>query len=174
MNEDPSLIDSIRARPGLYFGEKSLTAFFHFLSGYKMACWSHRVVFNLGLEIPDDFHDWVAYRTCFKQSTAGWCRMIVTTSESEEHAFDRFFELMEEHAERVAHVVAAAPAAGLFLVTYTDDPGFFCVVKNDSGQLDNSRFFPNWDWFQSFEASNHKFEIYDRPRYESWAEQVDP
>jgi len=42
------------------------------------------------------FHDWVAHRLGFAESTSGWCNMIREKSKSEEDAFEQFFVLLAE------------------------------------------------------------------------------
>ena len=93
--KDPVLlIDAIRKRPAMYLGHASLTALYNFYVGYQTACGLHQIQDDrLGLEIPTDFNDWVAYRTHFRESTSGWCNMIVSTSELEEKALHRFFSV---------------------------------------------------------------------------------
>jgi hypothetical protein len=128
MNQPPTWIDAIRQRPGMYLGSKSLTALYHFLGGYQLACSLHRIKDErLGLKNPYDFHDWVAYRTHFRESTLGWCRMIVATSRSEEEAFDRFFELLKEHSERVPWLVAE-------LIRWCNIPSVKVRDTSDPGQ----------------------------------------
>jgi hypothetical protein len=160
-----SLIDAIRQRPAMYLGSKSLTAFYHFLGGYQLACSLHSIDDRLGLHIPRDFHDWVAYRTHFRESTSGWCNMIVATTESEEKAFDRFFELLEEHSDRIPRLVAEIlnpisntyttrdgkdvlipPPKRIQLVKFTDDPGFFALHETDDWP---DRFHPFLSWRHS-------------------------
>lgn len=163
MSQSPSLIEAIRLHPGMYFGSKSLTAFYHFLTGFQMGCCSYQVAEDrLGLEIPSDFHDWVAYRTHFRESTLGWCNMIVATTESEEAAFDRFFELLEEHSARVPRLVAEiiGPTSSAFrygqscvipppervrLVKYTEDPGFFALHDSENW-TDHFHPYLSWMW----------------------------
>lgn len=88
----------IRHRPGLYFGEKSLSGLYFFLTGFAMGSGK--------FEVPDEFHNWTAYRCGFSESTAGWRNMILETVPDEERAFDRFFELLDQYNERVPRVVA--------------------------------------------------------------------
>ena len=180
MSEPESLIEAIRLRPGMYFGSKSLTAFHQFLGGYQMACGLHQVEDDrLGLRIPADFHEWVAYRTRFRESTSGWCKMIVATSQSEEEAFDRFFELLVEHAERAPRVVAEIlgptsttrterdgedylipPPKKVQLVKYTDDPGFFALHSSEDW---TDRFYPYLTWMRGL--SGGELVIHDEDAY---------
>lgn len=195
MSDPASLIDAIRQRPGMYFGSKSLTAFYHFLAGYQMACGLHQIEEDrLGLKIPPDFHDWVAYRTHFRESTSGWCNMIVATSQSEEEAFDRFFELLEEHSKRAPKPVAEIieptsttrterdgedylipPPKKVQLVKYTDDPGFFALHENDDW---SDRFHPFLSWMWGLTGG--ELVIHDEDAYneilrdtEEWERELD-
>ena len=105
------------------------------------------------LLLPREFHDWVAYRLHFYESTSGWCRMIRSKSDSEQAAIGLFFRLLDEFYSRtpneVARLAGIAKSYGrqsirrdrdqlvddpietvqypevVKLVTYTDDPGFF-------------------------------------------------
>lgn len=195
MSQPASLIDAIRQRPDMYFGSKSLTAFYHFLSGYQVACGLHQIKDDrLGLEIPSDFHDWVAYRTHFRESTSGWCKMIVATSQSEEEAFDRFFELLKEHSARVPRLVAEIihpasncrnerdgkdylipPPAKVQIITYTEDPGFFALHDSEEWR---DRFHPFLSWMWGL--SGGELVIHDEEAYrkiqratEEWEREVD-
>lgn len=163
MSQPASLIEAIRRRPEMYIGRKSITAFYHFLGGFQMACGLHRIEDDrLGLKIPPDFHDWVAYRTHFRESTSGWCNMILATTKSEEEAFDRFFELLEEHSDRVPRLVAEIigpvsttrtvrdgqelvipPPEKVQLVKYTDDPGFY-AIHNSKEWTDQFYRYLSW------------------------------
>ena len=57
----------------MYTGETSLFSISHFLSGYGFAA----ELYGVGdaddwLLVPREFHDWVAYRLHFYESTSGW------------------------------------------------------------------------------------------------------
>ncbi|MEM1098803.1 MAG: hypothetical protein AAGH92_08435 [Planctomycetota bacterium] len=180
------LIDCIRQRPAMFFDRKSLTALRHFHLGYQMGCCQQEVDDDRLLLIPSDFHDWVAYRTHYNSSTSGWCNMILETSGSEELAFDRFFELLDEHANREATVVARLRnsqrqfsstagtqngefrtyrfPASIALVTYTDDPGFFAISEVEGEYFPFQRFYPCLDWFESF-VSPEPLEIVDQAAF---------
>ena len=181
MTEPKSLIDAIRLRPAMYIGDKSLRSFQCYLHGFEMACRLHQIEDNrLGLTIPPDFHDWVAYRTHFKESTSGWCNMIVATTNSEQEAFDRFFELINEHSQRTPKLVAeilnstsrttrvypdgrevhiAAPER-VRLVQYTDDPGFFALFDSQDWA---DRFYPYLSWM--YEVEGGELVIHDEESY---------
>jgi heme-degrading monooxygenase HmoA len=180
MSEPESLIEGIRLRPEVYLGGKSLTAFHQFLGGYQMACSLHQIGDDrLGLRIPADFHEWVACRTRFRESTSGWCKMIVATSQSEEEAFDRFFELLAEHSERAPRVIAEIigptsttraerdgedylipPPKKVQLVKYTADPGFFALHDNEDWR---DRFHPYLTWLRGL--SGGELVIHDEDAY---------
>jgi hypothetical protein len=42
------------------------------------------------------FHDWIAGRLGYAESTSGWYKMIRGRCASEREAFDRFYELLDE------------------------------------------------------------------------------
>ena len=145
-----------------------------------MACSLHGIENDaLGLNIPRDFHDWVAYRTHYRESTSGWCNMIVSTTESEEEAFDRFFELLEEHSRRVPRLGAEIlnpisntrttksgkdflipPPRRVQLVRFTDDPGFFALHESDDW---TDRFHPYLSWRSG--PSGGQLVIHDEESY---------
>lgn len=86
---------SLREKPALYIGEKSLTRLNIYLAGYEHG------LGRLGkaLKQRDEFHafhDWVAAKLDFTSSTSGWRGMILSRSASESAAFDLFFQLLEE------------------------------------------------------------------------------
>jgi hypothetical protein len=143
---DGQLLDVIRERTAMYTGERSLSAVAHFLLGYGFALQVREIRFPDYL--PQDFHDWVAYRLHFFESTSGYRNMILKRIPDESAALDRFFELLDEHRIRQARVVATVQGhrqehptvtvrdgveskkvgtlpETLTLVAYTDDPGFF-------------------------------------------------
>ena len=102
---DPeAFIAQLKRRPGMYLGEKSLTSLYHFYNGYSFACFVNKNDDNFGIIIPEGFNDWIAGKTNHKESTSGWCHMILASVDSEATAFDRFFELLEEYnSNKKAH-----------------------------------------------------------------------
>lgn len=133
----------VRKKPGLYLGGCSVTALYHTVSGYLWALDQHRIEHDDTFRLPDDFHQWVAYRLRFFESTSGWKSMLLKACGNEEAAFLRFFELLDEHKTRTARVFAmatcekgSASESGVDtsrhtveLVTYTVDPGFYVVCQ---------------------------------------------
>src|SRR5687767_5898224 len=102
----PDLLEKIRKRPGMYLGECSLSALYHTIAGYTLALGVHGIESDTSLRPPDDFNDWVAYRLHYKESTSGWKNMILGVSGNEAAAFNRFFELLDQHATRQSRVIA--------------------------------------------------------------------
>lgn len=91
------LFRQIRRRPAMYLGTCSILRLRDFLSGchYMM----------MRFEIQDDtkpdfqgFHDWVAQKFGWRESTAGWANIILAETDNDEaKALDRFWELVEEY-----------------------------------------------------------------------------
>ncbi|MDB6133188.1 MAG: hypothetical protein JWM59_1431 [Verrucomicrobiales bacterium] len=137
------------------------------MNGYIIACANHNIGACHG--IPEDFHDWAAYRTRRGESTAGWCHMITEVAGSDELAFDRFFKLLDEHASRRPTVFARFRNSteqysswtdgqeartfqyptSIALVTYTDDPGFFALSEVEGQSFPSRNFFHSLDWFEA-------------------------
>ena len=104
------LLDEIKRRPGIYLdGEKSLRRLRSFIVGYDGglgAC---------GVQLEDaqamsGFDKWVAHRLGFGGSTSGWCNMILSKTESDEKAYERFFELLQEYREDLTVHQAEQPS----------------------------------------------------------------
>ena len=167
-----SLLDQIRKRPGMFLGSKSLTGLYHFIhgygAGYRDACRDNNFK-NISDEIiPREFHDWCAYRNHFPESTSGWRNMICSVTESEELAFDYFFQLLDEYVSREPRKVARVSnlkktytmiqgdsqqeceyPSSIALVTYTDDPGFFAESEIEGKTFPNEGFFRCLERFES-------------------------
>lgn len=88
------LLDKIRRRPGMYIGYHSPTHVHSFLSGYSIGT----IVKSEKIEQPDfnEFHDWIAKRLHYSESTSGWAYMIEDQCEDKEEALWLFFELLDE------------------------------------------------------------------------------
>lgn len=166
---DGDLLGVIRENPALYMGESTLTALYHFLGGFKTAGYVHRI--QLPDILPEDFHDWIAYRLHFLESTSGYRRMILQHFPDESVALGRFFALLDEYQTRQAKVVAKVRchpinpdvfsvdpsdlkertrlrvAEEINLVVYTDDQGFFVTHDDQAAEHPKSSFFcPALSW----------------------------
>jgi hypothetical protein len=183
------LLEVIRERPAMYLGHRSLSALSSYLHGYRMALSVYDIQCST---LPQDFHDWVAYRLHFYESTSGNRNMILKRVPEESAALDRFFELLDEHRNRQQRIVAQVPGGkeytwrtvkegrpqeqqtGIYptlnLIAYTDDPGFF--VSSDDANADFPRkdhFFPTLQWFGSrFGISKDDLTILDDSTFNRW------
>ena len=91
----------IRPRPAMYIGDHSLRCLKSFLDGCFFLAEEHGIETS---ECPvfGGFHDWVAKRFGWYESTAGWCNIIVEECGGDQgKALDRFFELIEEYRRTV-------------------------------------------------------------------------
>ena len=79
------IIDKIRDRPGMWIGDLSPRALHIFLTGYR--CGMDDAGFA-GVSQPEfrGFHDWVAQKFGFGESTAGWANMILAVTVGAEPA----------------------------------------------------------------------------------------
>jgi hypothetical protein len=91
------LLTEIRARPAIYLGEWSLIRLRAFIDGYRFMAQEQ------GMEPGDQpdfdgFLDWVATRFGWRESTAGWCNIILRESGDDDRtALESFFELIDEY-----------------------------------------------------------------------------
>jgi hypothetical protein len=185
------LLEVIREKPAMYLGERSLSALQHFLAGYGYALFVHDVPHEF--QLPRDFHDWVAYRLHFFESTSGYRNMILKHVRDEAAALDRFFELLDKHRKRQPHIVATVQGhrreytiatkmdgavthkpgllpETLTLVTYTDDPGFFVSCPDPTiGFPEKDRFIATLRSFELFSGvSKENLTILDATTYNRW------
>lgn len=165
-----TIIDQIRPRPAMYLGRLSVTSLENFLSGYAIALQE----FNIEMtETPSfyDFHDWVAMKLGYYESTGGWCRMLLEAeNQDEEKALERFFLYLDEFRQRQPQVllsatpdptriwhykiidihtnekVAVLAPALIQIVKYTDDGGVFVKYLDQDGQpLDRESYCQDLD-----------------------------
>jgi len=185
------LLEVIRERPAMWLGTRSLTALRHFLAGWGAALLFYDV--KAEDQLPRDFHDWVAYRLGFRESTSGWQSMILKDVPDESKALDRFFELLDEHRNRKPHVIArlvghkkayyrevvqdgvrsrvAVPyPQNLSFVSYTDDRGFFVVYEEEeSAPPIQSSFHPFLSWLErNITINTEGLVILDRDVFDRW------
>jgi hypothetical protein len=115
------VIEKIRVRPGMYIGDSSPNSLRVFLDGYGLA------MHEAGVEDASHprlqgFHDWIASKLGFCESTAGWANMILATtmgldpahvawddihasatSQQRAEATTRVFALLDEFRREAAH-----------------------------------------------------------------------
>ena len=85
------LLDVVRQKPGLFIGEPSITALNHFINGFEAGLRSVDNAFD-DVEPPFiAFHDWIAARLGFPESTPGWRNMLLEACANEASALERFF-----------------------------------------------------------------------------------
>ena len=146
MSSPGELLQAIRQRPGLYFGDGPLLTSLHaFLLGHQIGSGNDP---SSPFALPSDFTGWVAYRTGASRSLH-LIAMFHSVLPDEKQAFTRFFELLEEHRSRKGRLIAQVTGHGKFqrllnpidltslredplpdpilLTTYTDDPGFLAT-----------------------------------------------
>lgn len=94
------LLREIHDRPALWLGARTLTGLKCLLMGYEIACALHDIPETESL--PDDvpwqgFSEWLAKRYDRVGWSVSWYSLLVEHSQSQEEAFDRFFELLAEY-----------------------------------------------------------------------------
>ena len=89
------LIDMLRLRTGMYIGYESPTHLNAYLSGYRLA----KIDDPFIPQKPSfhGFHDWVANKFDYAESTSGWAYMIEDQREDKGEALLLFFELLDEY-----------------------------------------------------------------------------
>ncbi|MCI5055899.1 MAG: hypothetical protein MRY83_07305 [Flavobacteriales bacterium] len=71
------LLKRMEERPGLWLGKPTLKSIASFLVGYDCALIDHLLEMSIG--VSKVFHDWVAERLGYSESTAGWANMILAS-----------------------------------------------------------------------------------------------
>lgn len=160
-----ALVD-IEKRPGMFFGEKSIFALRNFFAGYDFATSIHSVEESELFDNRLSFHDWIALRTQFYESTSGWANMLNDFYGSDELALDMFYVHYREYLNRVGvvekyvdiHVrqkwkTRSVDRQVVFhyltphrveVVKYTDDPGRFVrFLDSRHEQIEQERYVLN-------------------------------
>lgn len=115
------LLDLVRRRPGMYFGYHSPTHLHSFLSGYYFADYLIEEDKN-GFRKFSDFHDWVAAKLGYYESTSGWAYMIEDQREDKEEALWLFFKLLDEFRGLTPKVLASV----YYKQSHTIDRIYYC------------------------------------------------
>jgi hypothetical protein len=93
--------ENFRKRTPMFTGDEGISALESFMNGYSYATWSNdieekdEIIFN-------EFHDWVAGYFKWRESTAGWRRIILHECKGDEvKALKTFFELYDKFKARL-------------------------------------------------------------------------
>jgi hypothetical protein len=147
----------IEKRPAMFIGGNSVFDLYTFITGYEFSLSVHNIQ---GARLFDDslsFHDWVALRTHFYESTSGWANMLAEYYGSEEKALKMFFIHYREYKSRTAtlikyliinerkkwktstingqeHISYLTPSR-IEVLKYTNDPGMFIRFLGSSNNL---------------------------------------
>ena len=114
MIEYYDLLKKMEAKPAMWTGELSLKSIRTFLSGYSYALEEYNLDEEQIVDQPN-FHDWVAEKLGFFESTPGWANMILAvtiglnpkkidwtnydlsvTKEQHKKSIQKFYLLLEE------------------------------------------------------------------------------
>ncbi|MCD2259122.1 hypothetical protein [Psychroserpens luteolus] len=109
-----NILKKMEFRPAMWTGETSLKSIRIFLNGYSIALREHNIL-QSSEELEINFHDWIANKLGFYESTSGWPNMILAvtiglnpksikwenydskvTKEQHEKSIKKFYELLEE------------------------------------------------------------------------------
>jgi hypothetical protein len=90
------LLEWIHRRPGIWIAQPELVRVYSFIGGYEAALGRQRLALRSVAPEFRGFHDWIAQRLGYGESTSGWYNMIRGRCSSEREAFDRFYELLAE------------------------------------------------------------------------------
>ena len=152
-----ALIEKIRPRPALYLGKNSVSLLNAFLGGYMTAAYDAQISFVDETPPFGAFHDWVAMKLGYYESTSGWANMLLAAEgQNEAKALERFFVYLDEFKQRKAKLILQAvpdatkswryqivddekinlPSPVLVqIVKYTDDRGVFVRHLDENGAL---------------------------------------
>ena len=72
------ILKKIEARPAMFTGAISLESIYCYISGYSQALLDNGIIIEES-EL-ESFHDWVANKLGYYESTAGWVNMILAHS----------------------------------------------------------------------------------------------
>lgn len=91
MNNLENLLLKIRTSPNIYIGKKSLEILSAFISGYSVCIYDIKGVYP---DYLDGFQEYVECQYNINSSHS-WTSIIQRFSNTEEEAFDRFYELLD-------------------------------------------------------------------------------
>ncbi|MEH2280886.1 MAG: hypothetical protein V7K90_06010 [Nostoc sp.] len=183
MNNIYDILAMIRTRPGMYLGQRSLTALRSFLDGYFFAIGKNGILIEEENPPFSQFHDWVARYYKWNESTAGWKNIILREVGDEAKACDVFFELLELFKQRFPvlkyrvslnqnHKSTGAiyrricidgiekdldPPKEIRIVQYTTDSGFYRFDVSQAGEISEIGYFETEEL--AMEEVKREFEV---------------
>lgn len=153
-------LDVIRQRPAMYLGDSTITTFkgyfYGYLEGSKL--WNNKkVVAELR-----KFHDWVAMRLGYFESTSGWKNMLLKSENGdEEKALKKFFVFLDEFKKRKAKIIYEAKvtspktkAISAQIIRYTKNKGCFIRWVGKNSEIYKDEFYC-YDLKTAFFFSEH-------------------
>ncbi|EKE28087.1 MAG: hypothetical protein ACD_3C00103G0002 [uncultured bacterium (gcode 4)] len=89
-------LDKISKRPWMFIWDNSIISLRLYILWYYWCLNEKEFIEN---EIPSfhNFHDWVAKKYWYKESTSWWANMILDQTKDEKKALEKFFELLSEY-----------------------------------------------------------------------------
>jgi len=98
MNYLFQIIEKIRIRPYMYLGSEKISDLLVFISGYILALDDLKITEKKILPLSINFfHDYVAKKFDYYESTSGWRKMILDqVKQNEEEALKLFYSLFDE------------------------------------------------------------------------------
>jgi len=97
INDVYDLIDTIRPRPAMYFGDNKISNLQAFLSGYDFSTYVHNIKDKSVFPPFWYFNEWAMHKYNWRESTAGWKNIILKENENnEEKALNVCFEMIDE------------------------------------------------------------------------------
>lgn len=89
------ILAQVRRKPGIYLSQISPCSLLSFLNGYALA--SPTELLSAATPAFAEFHDWVANKLSYPESTMGWANMIEGAFQDEITAFLAVFEYLDEY-----------------------------------------------------------------------------
>lgn len=139
-------IPDLKKRPEIFFKEISVYGLLEFLNAFHLALRMHDLEKEGLFDKYLSFHDWIALRTHYYESTSGWANML-TERYGPDLSLQKFWEHYDEYINRsfviVQHVIFGLHTEKNYdikiytegvghvrpfeiqLVKYTEDQGFF-------------------------------------------------
>ena len=94
-----ALVEKIRVMPGMYLGKRSLVALNHFMGGYSAK--EYEIGSDSRIPVVDlrDFEGYIESLYGLNATTKDAFTLIAENTKSDEEAFQRFFELLDDYLD---------------------------------------------------------------------------